>query len=69
MIYEYLKDVRFGGRNAWFNPIVYASFLMIERGNMNAFLYERNVCKGAKCVGLNAKIRSMYWLNAVSMRT
>ena len=47
--YEYIKDVRFGEKNAWFDPSVYACFLMIGHGSMNAFLFERNLNESARC--------------------
>ena len=48
--YEFIKNVRFGERNAWFDSIVYACFLLTEHESMNAFLYERNLCNSEKCV-------------------
>ena len=36
--YEYIKDMRFGENSAWFDPIVYAFYLLTGHGSMNAFL-------------------------------
>ena len=46
---EYIKNVRFVERNAWFDPSVYACFLLTGHGSMNAFLYERNLCESERC--------------------
>ena len=48
--YEYIKDVRFGVNSAWFDPSVYAYYLLTGHGNMNAFLCERNLSESAACV-------------------
>ena len=37
MTYEFMKNVRFGERNAWFDPSVYTSFLLTGNGSINAF--------------------------------
>ena len=48
--YEYIKDVRFGENSAWFDPSVYACYLLTGHGSMNAFLCERNLSESAACV-------------------
>ena len=45
--YEYIKDVRFGENSDWFDPIVYAFYLLTGRGSMNAFLCERKLSERA----------------------
>ena len=48
--YEYIKDVRFGENSAWFDPSVYACYLLTGHGSMIAFLCERNLSESAACV-------------------
>ena len=43
---EYLENIRFVERNAWFDPSVYSCFLLTGHAGMNAFFYERNLCDG-----------------------
>ena len=40
--YEYIKDLRFVENSAWFDPSVYACYLLTGHASMNAFLCERN---------------------------
>lgn len=40
---EYIKNVRFAERNAWFDSCVYVRFLMNGHGSLNAFQYDQNL--------------------------
>lgn len=53
---EYIKNVRFAERNAWFDSCVYVRFLMNGPGSLKAFQYDQM----RLCVGLEEKIQSMY---------
>ena len=48
--YEYINDVRFGENSAWFDPSVYACYLLTGYVSMVAFLCERNLSESAACV-------------------
>ena len=49
-IKEYIKGVKFGENSAWFDPSVYACYLLTGHESMNAFLCERNLSESAMCV-------------------
>ena len=48
--YEFVKDVRFAGRNKWFNPSLRVGYIITGHGTLNAWLYERELAESPACL-------------------
>lgn len=47
--YEFIKNVRFAWMNEYFDPGMYALFIITGHGSMNGFLYQRGLCESSLC--------------------